>query len=291
MGEPVFTVLMPVNRPPDLMRYAVASVQTQTVDNFELLIIGDGAPSETIDAGREAASRDFRIKVHAFPKGRRNGEAHRHAVLQDARGRFVCHLCDDDLWFPEHLEEMGRLLEAVDFGHTLHTYVSAGGVAGMILADLTDPRVHGRMLSDPPRNFFGHTVAGYRIEAYRRLSEGWSPAPVDVPPDLHMWRKFLASDGIRAGTSFSVTSVHFASPERKSWPMSRRREESERYSVMIATKEGRAQLTREAYRQAARDRQSIAEERDRLKGELSWITRKWSYRAYASMKGLLLRRK
>lgn len=252
MSDPVFTILMPVIRPPDLMRYAIASVQKQTLSQFELLIVGDGAPPETIEAAQEAATQDPRIKVYAFSKGQRNGEAHRHEVLQEARGRFACQLCDDDLWFPEHLEEMRILLEEVDFGHTLHTFITADDVAGMFLADLGDPRVQQRMLA-ARWNFFGHTVGGYRMETYRRLPVGWSPAPADLWPDLNMWRKFLSFEGIRAGTRFSVTSVHFASPERKSWPISQRGEELERYSTIISTPGGRTRLAREALRWAARN--------------------------------------
>ena len=43
-----------------------------------------------------------------FPKGDRHGEAHRHAALAEARGELVAHICDDDLWFPEHLAEPGK---------------------------------------------------------------------------------------------------------------------------------------------------------------------------------------
>ena len=252
MSDPVFTILMPVIRQPDLMRYAIASAQKQTLSQFELLIVGDGAPPETIEAARDAAAEDPRIKVYSFPKGQRNGEAHRHQVLQEARGRFVCHLCDDDLWFPEHLEEMRILLEQVEFGHTLHTFITADDVVGMFLADLADLSVQKRMQTEY-WNFFGHTVSGYRMETYRRLPVGWSPAPADLWPDLNMWRKFLSLEGIRAGTGFSVTSVHFASPERESWPMIQRCEEIERYSAVISTPDGRTQLAKNALRWAARN--------------------------------------
>ena len=252
MGDPLFTILVPVIRPPDLMRHAIASAQKQTLAQFELLIVGDGAPPETIEAGREAAAKDPRIRVFPFPKGQRNGEAHRHTVLQEARGRFVCQLCDDDLWFPEHLQEMRILLEEVEFGHTLHTFVTVDGEVGMHLAELADLSVQRRMQTEH-WNFFGHTVGGYRMETYRRLPVGWSPAPADLWPDLNMWRKFLSLEGIRAGTGFSVTSVHFASPERDAWTMSQRCEEIERFSAVISSPDGRAQIAREAFRWAARN--------------------------------------
>jgi glycosyltransferase involved in cell wall biosynthesis len=251
MLAPVFTVLMPIIRPPDLMRFAIASLQKQTLTEFELLIVGDGAPAETIEAAKEIAAKDPRIKVYFFPKGERNGEAHRHQVLKEARGQYICHLCDDDLWFPEHLETMRTLLEKVEFGHTLHSLVNANDTVSMFLADLADPLVQKRLKTEH-WNFFGHTVGGYRTETYRRLPVGWSPAPADLWPDLYMWRKFLALDGISAGTSFKVTSVHFASPVRKKWSMDKRRSEIKRYSSLISTPEGRAHYTEQAFKGIAK---------------------------------------
>ena len=46
MTAPTFTILLPVNRPPALLKYAVRSVQAQERQDFELFIICDGAPPE-----------------------------------------------------------------------------------------------------------------------------------------------------------------------------------------------------------------------------------------------------
>src|SRR6185436_17784114 len=82
------TVLLPVNRPPDLLPFTVRSVQAQTVQAFELFIVCDGPPRATVDAAHELAIGDARIRVFDSPKGERNGEVHRHTALQEARGAF-----------------------------------------------------------------------------------------------------------------------------------------------------------------------------------------------------------
>ena len=76
---------------------------------------------------------------------------------------------------------------------------------------------------------FGPTAAGYRIEAYRALPIGWSPAPRDLHTDLFMWRKFLAQDKLRFGSRVAVTSVKFSAASRKGWSL----EDCERWLAPI----------------------------------------------------------
>jgi glycosyltransferase involved in cell wall biosynthesis len=251
MTDPTFTILMPVVRPPELMPFAIDSVLKQTRDDFELFIISDGAPPETIAAGEAASRQDGRIRVFSFPKGQRLGEAHRHTALEQARGRYVCQLADDDLWFPEHLELMAALLADLEFGHLLHINVSTDDIPFTVLTDLSGPGIRAKMLAEI-FNFFGPSNAGYRMETYRRLPDGWSPAAPDVPTDLNMWRKFLALPGIVAGTGFVVSSIHFPTDRRRDWTLAQRREEIARYSGIIATAQGRERLCERSLREGAR---------------------------------------
>jgi glycosyltransferase involved in cell wall biosynthesis len=223
--SPRFTVLIPVTRPPLLLPYAIESVLAQHVADFELFVVCDGAPAETIACAEDYARRDPRVKVRAFPKGERHGEAHRHEVLRGAAGRYVAHIADDDLWLPDHLGELQILLSAVDFGHLLHVYAHADGRFEIVPGDLAMPETRRRMLSEA-YNLFGPTFAGYRLDAYRRLPEGWTPAPTDLWTDLHMWRKFLRADGLAFGTRCAVTAIQLPAPERRDRTLEQRQEET-----------------------------------------------------------------
>jgi glycosyltransferase involved in cell wall biosynthesis len=252
MSDPTFTILMPVLRTPELMRFAIGSVLSQTRGDFELFIVADGAPPETITAAEDASARDGRVRVFPFSKGERHGEAHRHTALQAARGRYICGICDDDIWFPEHLEEMSALLEEFEFGHVLHINILSDGRPYVALADLADPGIRDRMASEV-FNVFGPTSAGYRMETYRRLPIGWSPAPEGFPTDLAMWRKFLALPGIASGTRFALTSLAFATAHRRSWSLERRSEEIAHYADLIKTSEGRDRIRQQAWSELARE--------------------------------------
>ena len=206
MGNKLFTIILAIHRSPEFLPLAVASVLAQQQDDFELFIVCDGAPQATADVANRLAKGDGRIQVRAHPKGERHGEIYRHQVLQETRGKYVAHIADDDLWMPNHLSELEKLLSDYDFGNLLHVFIDLDGVIRTHPYDLADPAVRMKMLTEK-FNFFGPSVAGYRRSVYEQLPVGWSPAPEDLWADLYMWRKFLALPDIKVATRFAVTSV------------------------------------------------------------------------------------
>lgn len=254
-----FTVLLPITRPPAFLPFAVEAVLGQTHSDFELFIISDGAPATTIEWVREAAKRDARVRLFDFPKGERHGEAHRHSVLQEATGTFVAQIADDDLWFPEYLSEMALHLRTVDFGNLIQCTVDANGAIDAYAGDLGAPNVRERMMLTG-WNFFGPTVTGYRISAYRQM-EGWSAAPAGIPTDLHMWRKFLANPRFKVGTRFAIQSVGFPTPQRTKWSEARRAAEIAAFAKRLQDPEARRDIAAEGLRAVyAAGRRDIAQE-------------------------------
>jgi hypothetical protein len=204
-----FTVLLPIHRPPAFLPNAVASVLRQSVRDLELCIICDGAPPETAACARALAATDPRLSVFDCAKGERNGEAHRARVLESARSEFVAQIADDDLWFPDHLKRLAHRLQRADFVALRQIAVlPTGELWAEEFGDLGDPHTRTRML-EQLWNFFGPTVAGYRLSAYRSLPVGWSPAPAGLYSDLYMWRKFLAQPNLRLRSGVEVTSLKF----------------------------------------------------------------------------------
>lgn len=242
MSVPRFTILLPVHRPPDLLRFAIPSVLAQERQDFELFIICDGTPPETVALAESFAAGDARLRVFAHPKGERNGERYRHQALAEARGDYVCQLGDDDLWLPNHLDEMAKLLAEVDFGNLSHVEIFPDGSVLRPRSDLADPKTRRRML-DGAFNFFGPTVAGYRLSAYRALPVGWSPAPTDMASDLFMWRKFLAQDGLRFGTRQAISTLKFAAGSRVDWTIEQRATEIAAWAEKLSAPGGHAAVT------------------------------------------------
>lgn len=246
MSDPTFTILLPVHRPPAMLPFAIESVLAQERRDFELFVICDGAPPETVACAHEFAARDPRIRVFAHPKGEGNGDIYRDQALHHARGAYVCQIGDDDLWFPNHLSEIALLLRDVDFGNLLHFEVLADGRVVLLSGDASDPAIRRRMMQEN-FNFMGPTVWGYRLSAYRSLPVGWSPAPPGVPSDLNMIRKFFAQEGLRFGSRMAVTAVKCAAYFRRDWSLERRAAEVKEWAARVADPAGRDVIVQMAF--------------------------------------------
>lgn len=244
---PRYTVLLPVIRPPLLLPNAIESVLAQTVSEFELFVVCDGAPPETVECAHEFARHDPRVTALAFPKGKRQGEAHLHAALTKASGNFVAYLEDDDLWFPNHLEELGKLLLTVDFGHTIHVTGRPDGQVDSLPSDIGKQEFRQRFLDDL-FNRFGLTSCGHRLDAYRHLPEGWAPAPVGMYNDLHMWRKFLRVNEFKFGTRMVITAVTLPSHLREHMTLEERAREAGVWRSRIVDQDERANIVEAAWR-------------------------------------------
>jgi glycosyltransferase involved in cell wall biosynthesis len=94
---PVFSVIVPTYDRPELLAQAVASVLDQTIGDLECIVVDDGGtlpPQLPIDA---------RIRViHRATSG--GAAAARNTGLDEARGRYVSFLDDDDVYVPNRLE-------------------------------------------------------------------------------------------------------------------------------------------------------------------------------------------
>ncbi|WCO68669.1 glycosyltransferase family A protein [Iamia majanohamensis] len=228
------TVLVPTtgDRGP-LLPFSVGSVLAQTVTDIEVFLLLDGAEPETREAAELLASRDRRVRVFAFPKSARRGERERHAVLTEhARGRIVCYLCDRDLWLPDHLAEMDRVLSGADFGHTLRFAMEEGdriGVRHVIdLADPADRAVQAHHSSVLPLSMGGHTM-----DLYRRLPHGWRTTPPGRGTDRYMWSQILAEPSCRVGWSPQPTVLYFKRGDHPGWSTARRTALLEHWSAVI----------------------------------------------------------
>jgi glycosyltransferase involved in cell wall biosynthesis len=104
------SVVVPTHNRAGLVRRAVDSVLAQTVDDLEVIVVDDGSSDVTPSVLAELAASDRRVRAvrHDEPAG---PPAARNRGIDEARGRFVAFLDDDDEWLPMKLE---RQLAAMD---------------------------------------------------------------------------------------------------------------------------------------------------------------------------------
>ena len=128
--------------------------------------------------------------------------------MNEATGRFVAYLGDDDFWLPCHLAILNELLSEADFGHTLHIGLDEQGKLFALAADLECQGFRNRMLTER-FNRFDFTFGGHTLEAYRRIPTGWHTVPLGEFPwgDLYIWRQFLAEPWCRVRSLMIPTAI------------------------------------------------------------------------------------
>lgn len=246
MGQSV-TVIIPTHDHGRLIDYGIKSVLQQTMQDFRLVVIGDGAPDETRDLMQRYTTLDSRIEYLDLPKDSRQGEIYRHQVLSQSTSKFVAYLADDDLMLPWHLEYLTTLLADADFAHTLPLAVLGDDRKFYVHpGDLKTQASRDYILSG--KNFIPLSGAGHTMDFYRRLPYGWRTTPRGTFTDLYMWQQILAVTGVRATTGFRPSLLHFPSTERRDWSQNKRLEELNYWQQRLTEPQLERNLTQEILR-------------------------------------------
>jgi glycosyltransferase involved in cell wall biosynthesis len=102
---PLISVILPTyNRPGFLMR-ALASIASQTFDDYEVIVINDGGEDVS-----QYASWYQKARYMSHPKNRGLAAA-RNTGIKEAAGQYIAYLDDDDVWLPSHLQTLVKILE------------------------------------------------------------------------------------------------------------------------------------------------------------------------------------
>lgn len=124
MTQPLISVIMPVYNAEKYLAAALDSLLAQDYQNFEALLIDDGAVDTSPVILAEYARRDPRIKVTRVPNG---GQAAARAVgLAQAQGQYVTFMDSDDLVLPEWLSTLAKTIGDADLAVVnYYTYLGA----------------------------------------------------------------------------------------------------------------------------------------------------------------------
>jgi hypothetical protein len=177
------------------------------------------------------------VRFFDHPKHARRGEPYRHDALQQARGRIVCYLCDRDLYLPHHVEEMGRLLAAADFAHSYPFRVLEDGSYRHDFAyDIANPEDRAFLgRPDTAKVQLPLSVTAHTLDAYHRLSEGWTQTPERFATDRYFWAKFANNPGMRLASGFRPSVLYFTRGDHPGWSTARRFDELIHWSRRLSS--------------------------------------------------------
>ncbi len=109
MSEPLISVMMPCYNAASTLPIALASLLTQTYQNWECIFVDDGSTDHSSAIVAQVA--DPRIRSFTLPHNYGRATA-RQVALDQARGAYLCILDADDWYYPCKLEQQLAIMEA-----------------------------------------------------------------------------------------------------------------------------------------------------------------------------------
>ena len=107
-ARPLVTVAMPVYNAGKYLRLAVLSIIKQTFTDWEMLIIDDGSTDNAFDSISDINDERIHILRDGFNKGL---AARLNEAIDLARGQYFARMDQDDVSFPERLEQQVKVLQ------------------------------------------------------------------------------------------------------------------------------------------------------------------------------------
>jgi len=141
MKLPTVTVLMPVYNAELYLSVAVESILTQTLKDFEFLIINDGSADKSPEILKKYAAQDKRIKILA--QENQGLVVSLNRGIKEASGKYIARQDADDKSAPD------RLKKQVEFLKTHPKVVIAGSCISVIDEKSRIMYRHALLLNDP----------------------------------------------------------------------------------------------------------------------------------------------
>lgn len=115
------SIITPTYNAEKFIQATIESVQNQTYQNWEMILVDDASTDKTVKIISDFAEKDSRIKLFKLEKNSGNGFA-RNIALEKAVGKYIAYLDADDLWFPKKLEKQVQFLKKNNLHFTFSFY-------------------------------------------------------------------------------------------------------------------------------------------------------------------------
>lgn len=121
MKKPLVSILTPSFNSRKFISDTIQSVQNQTYENWEMIIIDDCSTDETVSIIEKFVMNDSRIVFFQLEKNSGAGIA-REMALSKAKGDYIAFLDADDLWKSSKLEKQIQFLKENKLPFTFSFY-------------------------------------------------------------------------------------------------------------------------------------------------------------------------
>jgi hypothetical protein len=117
--SPFFSIITPTYNRAQYLGEMIESVQAQTFEDYEHIIVDDGSTDNSAELLQKAEESDNRIKV--ITQENRGRSAARNVGLDIAQGKYICFLDSDDFWRDYHLNLLHQEISKAPRKFLFHT--------------------------------------------------------------------------------------------------------------------------------------------------------------------------
>jgi glycosyltransferase involved in cell wall biosynthesis len=162
MSEKLVSIITPTYNCGKFIARTLDSVQAQTYQNWEMIIVDDRSQDDTKEIVEAYMAKDPRIQYHLLEENSGAAIA-RTRAMELAKGSYIAFLDSDDIWLPDKLERQIKWMNENGYDFSCTAYEHIDEYDNLLNRTIkTIPKTdYNRMLLDCP---VGNSSVVYNVE-------------------------------------------------------------------------------------------------------------------------------
>lgn len=119
--KPTVSIITPSYNSEKFISETIASIQKQTLQDWELIITDDCSTDSTVNIVKGLIEEDNRIKLYCLDSNMGAGAA-RNNSINKSKGRYIAFCDSDDQWKPSKLEKQVKFMKTHKLAFTYTSY-------------------------------------------------------------------------------------------------------------------------------------------------------------------------
>ena len=145
MVDPLISVIVTTYNRPQKLERALKSLETQTFQNFEVVVVDDASTTNNVEVIQRSAISEDRLIYYKRTTNWGNHTLPKNDGIKLSKGRFIAYLDDDNEYEPDHLETLYSELTKNDvdivYGQRLNISEDGAFVAHLGSSSEFDPSI------------------------------------------------------------------------------------------------------------------------------------------------------
>lgn len=143
---PLVSIIVPIYNAEKYLNRCIDSILSQTMPDFELLLIDDGSKDESGCICDEYAEEDARVKVFHKPNG--GVSSARNLGIDYAKGKYIIFIDSDDYWLsPDCLESLSLMMDEMGCDCVRGEYQGVDEIGNVVVGPKVKRELEGRLLT------------------------------------------------------------------------------------------------------------------------------------------------